>query len=73
MHAGPEESVHRIYLSSATLVVVTPELIDHWLHQLDMHVQRHALRVAVVVSDGGWVCWTGLCRAPAVRNWRCSV
>jgi hypothetical protein len=50
--AGPEEATHRIYLSAATLVVVTPELIDHWLHQLDMHLQRSALSVAVVVTDG---------------------
>lgn len=40
--AGPADPAHRMYLSPATLVVVTPELLDHWESQIRWHVDRHA-------------------------------
>ena len=38
----------RVALSGATLVVVPPELIPHWLHQIQEHTRPGALRVAVL-------------------------
>lgn len=37
--AGPLPSPHRIFLSQATLVVVTPPLVQHWRRQMQLHVR----------------------------------
>ncbi|KAK9807648.1 hypothetical protein WJX72_005276 [[Myrmecia] bisecta] len=46
--AGPEMVERRIYLSSATLLVLPSQLIPHWLHQIHRHTQPGSLRVAVL-------------------------
>jgi hypothetical protein len=35
--AGPAAEGHRVYVSRATLVVVPPTLVGHWMHQIATH------------------------------------
>ena len=35
--AGPATEGHRVYVSRATLVVVPPTLVGHWMHQIATH------------------------------------
>lgn len=46
--AGPKKDPPRIYLSSATLVIVPLEIIPHWQNQARWHTLPGALRVRVV-------------------------
>lgn len=54
MFAGPAEQEQRVYLSAATLLVLPPTLISHWLHQIRVHLKPNTLRVAVLAGDGGF-------------------
>lgn len=47
LHLGPSQRRRRVFLSAATLVVVPPELIQHWRDQIEWHTRAGALRVAV--------------------------
>lgn len=49
-HAGPAEEEQKVYLSAATLLVLPPTLIPHWLHQIRVHLKPHTLRVAVLAG-----------------------
>ena len=50
---GPAEEEQKVYLSPATLLVLPPTLIPHWLHQIRVHMKPNTLRVAVLASDRG--------------------
>ena len=41
--AGPAPPDLRVFLSRATLVVVPPTLVDHWLHQIAAHTAPGAV------------------------------
>ena len=43
LRAGPTEPDLRVFISRATLVVVPPTLIDHWVHQIARHTAPGAL------------------------------
>lgn len=43
----PAESRIKIYISPATLIVVPPELVQHWKYQLFLHTAPGCLRVTV--------------------------
>lgn len=43
----PAESRIKVYISPATLIVVPPELVQHWKHQLFLHTAPGCLRVTV--------------------------
>lgn len=49
--AGPAAEEQKVYMSAATLLVLPPTLIPHWLHQIKTHMEPNTLRVAVVTSD----------------------
>ena len=68
LNLGPEEVLHRIYLSSATLIVVPAELIPHWLQQISRHVARGTLRVWVHEKDGGCRCCCCQCWCWSLRS-----
>ncbi|GFQ04949.1 F-box protein at3g54460 [Phtheirospermum japonicum] len=38
---------HRLYLSSATLIIVPSNLVDHWITQIERHVRPGQLRVYI--------------------------
>lgn len=40
-----------MYLSPATLLVLPPTLIPHWLHQIKTHFTPNTLRVAIITVD----------------------
>lgn len=48
---GPAEVQQKIFLSAATLLVVPPALVQHWLFQVQEHVRFNALKVLVISSD----------------------
>ena len=48
---GPAEEEHKVYLSAATLLVLPPTLIPHWLNQIRVHLKPNTLRVAVLAGD----------------------
>ena len=37
-----------IFLSSATLIIVPPNLVAQWLHELDLHIEKESLSVFVI-------------------------
>ncbi|GBG65906.1 hypothetical protein CBR_g54197 [Chara braunii] len=43
----PLEASKRVYLSKSTLVVVPPNLVQHWQHQIERHTKANSLRVYV--------------------------
>ena len=51
--AGPAEDERKVYVSPATLLVLPPTLIPHWLHQIRVHLKPNTLRVAVLAGDRG--------------------
>lgn len=53
LHVGPAEEEQKVYLSPATLLVLPPTLISHWLHQIRVHMKPCTLRVAVLSGDRG--------------------
>lgn len=50
---GPAEEEQKVYLSPATLLVLPPTLIPHWLHQIRVHMKPNTLRVAVLATERG--------------------
>lgn len=50
---GPGEEEQKVYLSPATLLVLPPTLIPHWLHQIRVHMKPNTLRVAVLATERG--------------------
>lgn len=52
--AGPLIKRLKVYVSSATLIVVPQELIQHWRDQIAWHTRSGALRVALHDSPGRW-------------------
>ena len=52
-YIGPAEEEQKVYLSPATLLVLPPTLIPHWLHQIRVHMKPNTLRVAVLATDRG--------------------
>ena len=50
---GPAEDERKVYVSPATLLVLPPTLIPHWLHQIRVHMKPNTLRVAVLAGDRG--------------------
>ncbi|KAL0050649.1 hypothetical protein WJX82_004168 [Trebouxia sp. C0006] len=53
LQTGPAEEEHKVYLSAATLLVLPPTLIPHWLNQIRVHLKPNTLRVAVLAGDRG--------------------
>ncbi|KAL0035614.1 hypothetical protein WJX79_002795 [Trebouxia sp. C0005] len=51
LQTGPAEEERKVYLSAATLLVLLPTLIPHWLHQIRVHLKPNTLRVAVLAGD----------------------
>lgn len=51
MSTGPAEEERKVYLSAATLLVLPPTLIPHWLNQIRVHLKPNTLRVAVLAGD----------------------
>ncbi|DBA80065.1 TPA: hypothetical protein ACH3X2_007554 [Trebouxia sp. C0005] len=51
LQTGPAEEERKVYLSAATLLVLPPTLIPHWLHQIRVHLKPNTLRVAVLAGD----------------------
>lgn len=51
LSTGPAEEERKVYLSAATLLVLPPTLIPHWLHQIRVHLKPNTLRVAVLAGD----------------------
>ncbi len=53
VYAGPAEEERKVYLSAATLLILPPTLISHWLHQIRVHLKPNTLRVAVLDRGSG--------------------
>ncbi|KAL3136547.1 hypothetical protein ABBQ38_005794 [Trebouxia sp. C0009 RCD-2024] len=53
LETGPAEEEQKVYLSPATLLVLPPTLIPHWLHQIRVHMKPNTLRVAVLATERG--------------------
>lgn len=51
MFAGVEEPPEKVFLSSATLLVVPSNLVQHWVHQVKTHVRQGKLRLLIISSD----------------------
>ncbi|KAL0025980.1 hypothetical protein WJX77_010392 [Trebouxia sp. C0004] len=51
LQTGPAEEERKVYLSAATLLVLPPTLIPHWVHQIRVHLKPNTLRVAVLAGD----------------------
>ena len=51
LSTGPAEEERKVYLSAATLLVLPPTLIPHWLHQIRVHLKPNTLTVAVLAGD----------------------
>ena len=48
---GPAEVEQKIFLSTATLLIVPPALVQHWVGQVTEHVAFNALKVLVLTAD----------------------
>ena len=75
--AGPQQKQHRIFLSSATLLIVPVNLVSHWQQQIQWHAS--SLRVAVLdkAARGKCLCfaWKSCNDLDNFKNcmrWKCS-
>lgn len=50
-NVGPSEIQQKIFLSSATLLIVPPALIQHWRNQVIWNVRFNALKCLVISAD----------------------